>query len=283
MVRIPAGTFSMGDPLGDCYTETQGPYDELPLHPVALGSFCMDETEVTKALWDEVYSWAVTNGYSFDNPGSAKGPAYPVQNISWYDAVKWCNARSEKEGLTPCYCRSVAQITVYRNGQVDIENDWVRWPANGYRLPTEAQWEYAARGGAVGRRFPWSDVDTVTHSRANYCSTPELPYDVSPTRGYHPDYQAGGFGYTSPARSFSANGYGLYDLAGNVEEWCWDAYDAGYYGVSPAAFPIGPNVGNQRVVRGGSSEGQAFLMRCAKRWNWNAFVALSDLGFRCVR
>ena len=130
--------------------------------------------------------------------------------------VKWCNARSEKEGLAPCYHTDVARTAVYRTGRVDVTNDMVNWSANGYRLPTEAEWEKAARGGLVGRRFPWGDQ--ITHSLANYSSDSIYPYDTSPTRGYHPDYQAGGAPYTSPVGNFAANGYGLYDMAGNVYE-----------------------------------------------------------------
>ncbi|MBM3882116.1 MAG: hypothetical protein FJ387_20745, partial [Verrucomicrobia bacterium] len=250
MAFIPAGSFQMGD------TFNEGTSDERPVHTVYVSAFYMDRTEVTKALWDEVYGWAVGRGYSFDNAGSGKAANHPVQTVYWYDMVKWCNARSEKEGRMPAYYTSAGQTTVYRTGRVDVQNDWVKWNA-GYRLPTEAEWEKAARGGASGRRFPWTATDTITHSQANYYShweggRPYYAYDVNPTGGYHPTFAVGASPYTSPVGYFAPNGYGLYDMAGNVWEWCWDWYSSGYYGSSPSSDPRGSSGGSDRVIRGGS-------------------------------
>ena len=104
------------------------------------------------------------NGYSYDYPGSGKAANHPVQGVDWYDVVKWCNARSQKEGRTPAYYQNAALTQVYKSGEVA---PYVNWNT-GYRLPTEAEWEKAARGGASGHRFPWSNVETITHSQANY-------------------------------------------------------------------------------------------------------------------
>lgn len=243
----------MGDTTGDSYL--YGGY-ELPTHAVHVSGFYMDKYEVTKALWDEVKSWAQKHGYTFDYVGLGKATNHPVHTVNWYDAVKWCNARSEKEGRVPAYYINAERITVYRSGQVDVQNDWVNWNA-GYRLPTEAEWERAGRGGLSGKRFPWGD--TISHSQANYYSlwymgSPYYSFDVSPTSDYHPGYDDYPQPYTSPVGSFSANGYSLYDIIGNVSEWCWDWW--GSYTNSSQTDPRGPASGvgqrPERVVRGGS-------------------------------
>ena len=275
MVLIPAGNFTMGDAF------VEGFGDDLPLHSVSLSAFYMDRYEITEALWDEVYNWAVSNGYSFDNTGSGKATTHPVQTVSWYDCVKWCNARSEKEGRVPAYYTNAEHTAVYRGGQTDLQNDWVNWAA-GYQLPTEAQWEKAARGGLSGHRFPWADVEEITHSRANYSSSTDYAYDTSPTRGYHPTFAVGNFPYTSPAGYFAPNGQGLYDMMGNVSEWCWDWYDANAYLSGTATDPRGPTSGSFRVDRGGRWDRNAFLGRTAFRDYYSPTFSDNVMGFRSV-
>ena len=272
MALIPAGPFTMGDCFGDL-DDSGG----TPLHTVYVSGFYLDQYELTKARWDEVYSWAVANGYSFDNPGSGKGTNHPVYEVNWHDAVKWCNARSEKEGRVPAYYLSAAQTDVYRRGQVPVENGWVKWDA-GYRLPTEAEWEKAARGGLERRRFPWGD--TITQSQANYTSD-MVPgeggyplYDVSPTRNWHPRYGFGPYPWTSPVGSFAANGYGLYDVAGNVWEWCWDWH--GTYFSGAQNDPRGPASGSVRVIRGGCWQLSAYYCRVMYRGH----LYYGNTGFR---
>ncbi|MBE0543272.1 MAG: SUMF1/EgtB/PvdO family nonheme iron enzyme [Verrucomicrobia bacterium] len=279
MVLIPAGSFTMGD------TFKEGGSAELPLHTVHVSAFYMDKYEVTKTLWDEVYQWAIMQGYTFDYGAQGKATNHPVQTANWYDAVKWCNARSEKEGRPAAYYTSAAQTTVYRTGQVNVQNDWVKWNA-GYRLPTEAEWEKAARGGASGRRFPWSDSDTIQHSRASYYSSTSYAYDTSSTQEHHPSFNTGGTPYTSPVGSFAANGYGLHDMAGNVLEWCWDWYQSNWYGQTGASQndTRGPSEAlSARVLRGGYWGVNAFNSRCAYRFNNHPDVAFNFFGFRCVR
>lgn len=133
LVRIPAGPFRMGDHLDQ--TECA-----LPVHTVDLDEFYIDRHETLYALWKEVYGWALAKGYQFDNKGqngsAAKGNNLPVVMVSWFDAVKWLNARSEKEGRTPVYYLDDAHTIVYRTGRVDLTNSLVKWNADDYRLPT---------------------------------------------------------------------------------------------------------------------------------------------------
>ena len=192
MVLIPSGTNIGSDPYFGDYSLTN------------LAAFYMDATEVTKAKWDEVNAWAEMNGYSV-SIGFGKASDHPVHSVSWYDCVSWCNARSAMEGRTPCYNL----------------NDWsCNFSANGYRLPTYTEWEYAARGGLSGKHFPWGD--TIDHTLANYYGQPSVyAYDQG-YEGYDTRYATGLTPYTSPVGAFPANGYGLYDMAGNVWEWCND-------------------------------------------------------------
>jgi sulfatase modifying factor 1 len=265
---IPAGAFTMGDSLdGD---------GDAPTRWVTLDAFYMGKYEVTKAEWDEVRTWGLSNGYTDLAAGSGKASNHPVQSINWYEMVKWCNARSQKEGLTPVYYINDAQTTIYKTGYVDVTNAQVKWPANGYRLPTEAEWEKAARGGLSGKRFPWGD--TISHSQANYYS-----YDLSASaNNYHPSYATGDFPYTSPVGAFAANGYGLYDMTGNVIEWCWDWY--GTYAAGSQTNPRGATSGSLRVYRGGGWCNSASGCGVAYRSRYNPTYSFnSDFGFRVAR
>jgi formylglycine-generating enzyme len=284
MIWIDGGDFVMGDSQG------VGNPDERPIHTNFISGFWIDETEVPKTKWDEVYGWATNHDYQFSNVGMGKTNNHPVQSVNWYDCVKWCNARSEKEGLTPCYYVDASYSSLFRVGDMDISNNWVNWSANGYRLPTEAEWEKAARGGRQGHLFPWGG-DTISHSQANYFSTNSLPYDISPTRGYHPAYTNGGFPYTSPVGSFPANGYGLHNMAGNVWEWCWDWFSTNYYSAAYQIDPHGPAYGRgrlgnlARVLRGGCWEKDfgANHARCSFRGDPPPNYVTNCIGFRCVR
>ena len=274
MALIPAGSFTMGNAMDP----NEGSSGELPLHSVYISAFYLDKYEVTKALWDEVYNWATNHGYSFEYGALGKAANHPAHTMTWYDAVKWCNARSEKEARVPAYYTDAGLSVRYRSGQVDPYVDWGR----GYRLPTEAEWEKAARGGASGRRFPWSGTDNITYSMANYYSygagNASYPYDVSPTSGYHPSFNDGIYPYTSPVDYFAPNGYGLYDMAGNVWQWCWDWY--GVYSASAQTDPRGPANGSSRVYRGGSWVNGAFSCRAAYRNSYSPAARDNRVGFR---
>jgi len=278
-VLIPGGTFQMGDTFNEGYP------GERPVHGVNVSAFYMATHETTKAQWDEVRAWGLNNGYTDLPTGTesnpSKGANHPVHSVSWYDVVKWCNARSEKEGLEPCYHTDVARTVVYKTGQADVTNSMVDWSANGYRLPTEAEWEMAARGGLAGKRFPWGD--TISHAQANYYATGTGFGNLSGESAYHPSYQAGGEPYTSPVGSFAPNAYGLYDMTGNVWEWCWDWRGDAYYATSPPANPQGPETGSFRVFRGGSWDNVAVHGRVAVRFADLPSGRLYALGFRPAR
>ena len=255
MTYVSIGTNSGTDPDFGAYSLTNE------------AAFSMDETEVTKAQWDEVYNWAVTNGYGFDNAGLGKALDHPVHTVSWYDCIKWCNARSEKNDKPPCYTLLIyvdggfSRIP-YRTGEESPDCDLT---AGGYRLPTSDEWEYAARGGLSGKRFPWSD--TINHDNTNYkANNTAYSYDTSSYMfdTYHPDYDDGGYPYTSPSETFMHNEYGLYDMAGNVWEWCNTVS------------------GSHRSVRGGSWDDRANYARCGHESWYNPITSSYSIGFRTV-
>jgi len=262
MVKLPGGSFQMGDAI-------DGESDAQPVHTVALSTFYLDKYEVTKSLWDEVYNWATSHGYSFDNAGSGTASNHPVNTVNWYDTVKWLNARSEKAGRTPVYYTDSGQATVYRTGQVTVVNTAVKWTANGYRLPTEAEWEYAARGGTTTRYYTGDCISSDT--QANYDG--RSSYYGCPTGQYRGDSTAVG--------TFPANPWGLYDMAGNVAEWPWDMYDQSYYSSSPSSNPHGPDTGSNRVGRdcywGYSADG---LRSAGRHADGNPAEGYVGLGFR---
>ncbi len=280
---ISPGSFAMGDQSGALLGST----NERPVHNVNVSGFHMAKSEVTKALWDEVRQWGIAHGYTDLSAGGGKAPYHPVHSISWNDAVKWCNALSEMEDLMPCYTVGGG---VFRTGSGAPDCNWI---SAGYRLPTEAEWEKAARGGMAGLNFPWGD--TISHDQANYRvysnggATNYYNYDLTPrppglvTHYNHPDYSIGSSPYTSPFGSFAPNGHGLYDVAGNVREWCWDWYSADYYTTSPGTDPRGTTSGSFRVIRDGGWDGDAHNCRVSRRNASSPASSGNTIGFRLAR
>jgi formylglycine-generating enzyme len=282
MALIPAGSFTIGDTL-------DGESDAIPTN-VYVSAFYMDTNLVSLSQWQGVYSYATSHGYSFVNAGLDKAANTPVETVDWYDCVKWCNARSAQAGLKPVYYTDALFMQVFTNGD-NGTTVYANWGANGYRLPTEAEWEKAARGGLSGQRFPWGN--TISWSQANYYgSLGGSGYDLSTAIDYDPAFSDGDNGdypYTSPVGSFPANGYGLNDMAGNVFEWCWDwyagpTYPAGspYLGGTDPRGPVGPL--SYRVLRGGVWASLAYAASCAYRYEGGEPYGDSYyFGFRCVR
>ena len=271
MAYIPGGTYTQGNSVADDSEYTVAPVT------TTVSPFYMDVNLVSFSVWQKSYYWATANGYGFTNAGLGRFPNHPVHTISWYDMVKWCNARSQQEGLTPVYYTDTAQTTVYKTGNVDVSNAMVKWTANGYRLPTEAEWERAARGGLSGQRFPWGN--TITTNLANYIGY-VWDYDAGPA-GYSPMANQAAGPYTSPVGSYAPNGYGLYDMAGNIWQLCWDCY---FPTLSGGSDPRGPTTETSaRSVRGGSAGNEAKFCRTAWRTNLPAGIATRSYSFRAVR
>jgi formylglycine-generating enzyme required for sulfatase activity len=234
MIHIPAGGFEMGS--------RRGKDDEQPAHWVRVDSFLMDRYEVTQAAWEQM---------ELPNPSHFKGATLPVEQISWTQAARYCNARSKAEGLEPCY-----------NSEAECNFD-----ATGYRLPTEAEWEYACRAGAS------TDYSFGNDERA-LAETAWL-VDNSAKK-------------THPVGQKKPNAWGLFDMHGNVAEWCHDFYDKEYYGQSPEMNPRGPTERDKNVLRGGAWNSRAANLRSAARVGespgfQDACFARDAIGFRCVR
>jgi formylglycine-generating enzyme required for sulfatase activity len=267
MVSIPAGNFLFGD-SNDAIAYAK------PVKTINVSGFCIDRYETTYDLWKTVHDWAVLHGYTFDNPGTrgadGNGTDVPATTVNWYDAVKWLNARSEMEGLTPAYYTDALHATVYRTGRENLANDRVNWTGNGYRLPTEAEWEKAARGSLAGNRWPWgndpANVGLVDPALANYNE-----------------------GRATSVSVYPANGYGLYDMAGNVWEWTWNWWVDDYGHASVVATdPVGPDspIAADKILRvrrgGGYAYGAAFLRNAERMGRVPTYIA-NYFGFRSIR
>ena len=251
-VLIKGGTFQMGSPE----SETWRSADETQ-HSVTLSDFYMSKYELTQKEYEEITG---------NNPSNFSGEDLPVENISWLDAVAFCNARSEKEELTPAYT---------------IDDQIVSWDrsANGYRLPTEAEWEYACRAGTT---TPFYMENSPSAEEANYYG--HYPYEIEDNYFSQGNLQVqpGEYRQTTVAvGSFSESPYGLYDMHGNVSEWVWDYY--GEYPTDGQTDPAGPTTGTLRVYRGGGWNDFAKNMRSAYRATLEQNKGSFNIGIRLVR
>lgn len=238
LILINGGTFQMGSPAGEPEREA----DEVQ-HSVTVDSFYMSGTELTQKEYQSLIG---------SNPSENKGDNLPVENITWYDAINYCNELSKSKGLTPCYTVSGNTVT------------WDK-SANGYRLPTEAEWEYAARTNTT---TPFNFGDYVNDTDANCYNAYGYNNDASGS------WVNGYLSHTVSVDSYNANGYGLYNMHGNVGEWVWDWY---------SEYGSGSDEGNYKVVRGGGWNDFPKHIRSAYRSAYPANVPLYSIGMRLVR
>jgi formylglycine-generating enzyme required for sulfatase activity len=267
MVQIPNGTFTMGSPANEPER-----YGDETQHSVTLTGFYMSKYQVTQEQFETVTG---------NNPSNFKTPVppetstanRPVETVTWYDAIVFCNMLSMSESLSPAYEMPTADNYGVWNtdpatwGEIPTDDDMVRWNmarvktgSTGYRLPTEAQWEYACRAGTI---TAYNTGDTI-----------------SDDTGW---YNGNSGGRTHTVGEKRVNAWGLYDMHGNVLEWCWDWYSLNYYSSSPAQDPTGPDTGGGRVVRGGSYAGSSRNLRSAYRDSVDPSRGSVYYGFRIVR
>lgn len=244
-VLIKGGTFTMGSPASEIRREQ----DEIQ-HRVTLDDFYLNKYEVTQKEYRDVMG---------SEPGNFRGDDLPVENVTWYEAAQYCNTRSERESLTPAY-------GINGLGD-DLRVTWNR-RANGYRLPTEAEWEYACRAGTT---TPFNTGENATSRQANYYGY--YPYNDAPRGEYRER--------TLPVGSLAPNRWGLHEMHGNVWEWCWDWY--GEYPTTAQNNPDGPSSGIYRVNRGGGWNDFGRHLRSAYRAAHPPANRTFNLGFRVAR
>jgi formylglycine-generating enzyme required for sulfatase activity len=245
MVWVEGGTFMMGS--------ANGRDNEKPVHMVTVKGFYMGKYEITQKEWREVMGTTIAQQRTITNSDLSLygiGDNYPMYNINWYEAVEYCNKLSLKEGLNPAYRGSGDSITCDFN-------------ASGYRLPTEAEWEYAARGG---------NKNSITYEYSGSNNVDSVAW-----------YDGNNTGTTHPVGSKQPNSLGLYDMSGNVSEWCWDWH--GSYRAGSQSNPVGPSLGTFRVLRGGDWTIPAVNVQLVYRGG--SYIPPSsrgvDMGFRLVR
>ncbi|MCF7920643.1 MAG: formylglycine-generating enzyme family protein [Candidatus Cloacimonetes bacterium] len=233
MVLVNGGTFDMGNTFGE------GNDNEYPVHSVNLSSFYISNLEVTQKQYKDLMGALPGSGYGI-------GDDFPVFQVPWDKALEFCNLLSIQEGFTPCY---------------NMADSTCNWSANGYRLPTEAEWEFAAKAGGIDQEFPFSGCENVEDAAW---------------------YRANSDNQTHIVGTKQPNSLGLYDMSGNVYEWCWDFYDEDYYGNSAGVNPTGPEEGLFHMGRGGCWYSEECSCCCTNR-PVSQSIGSRYIGFRVVR
>jgi len=262
-ILVEGGSFMQGS--------EQGMSDEIPVHTTSVSSFYMDSTEVTRAQFAafirdtgyETLAEQTKSETTWRTPGFIQRQTDPAVCISWYDAIEYCNWRSRKTGLSKCY-------TINKDKTVESDRN-----AKGYRLPTESEWEFAARNRGLNNTYAWENKYSDLHKSANFNQN-TLSTD--------------NWAWTNPVKAFPANGLGIFGLSGNAWEWCEDIYfDMAYSALrnnqvhNPCiTHDTAPGL-NRRVMRGGSFKNRLDLLRCTSRGNGQPFAFSNHVGFRCVR
>jgi formylglycine-generating enzyme required for sulfatase activity len=235
-VLVKGGTFKMGNTFEEDAFE-----DEFPVHPVTLSDFYIGTYEVTQAEWEAVMG---------SNPSTFKSPNKPVESISWYDAVNFCNKLSQKDGLKPCY-------TIGKNNRVTCD-----WTADGYRLPTEAEWEFAARGGNDSKGYMYAGSNSLS----------DVAY-----------FKDNSLGMSQSVGQRKPNELGIYDMSGNVWEWCWDWYSNSYGTADSQTNPHGIDFAVEKCRRGGGWAQAAKSARSSNRLGTPPDLKFNYVGIRLVR
>jgi len=284
MLYIEQGTFTMGSATGSS--------DERPVHQVSLNSFAIGATEVTNAEYRTYveYKTVVDSADMMRPQDPISGyfedyPDHPVVNVTWLDAVLYCNWLSEVLGLEPCYSLRTGYETNLTKVTFDPDE-------NGFYLPTEAQWECAVRGNLEMPEYPWGDDDPNGLGNSSQYSGP-LVQERLRFSGARGPLAAGRIEAATPDSVRPLNGFFLVDMAGNVWEWCNDFYGADYYSGSPSENPEGPgrsdfpssewNAVPPKVLRGGGYNAPATEMRCANRDKLSGMDRRPYVGFRVAR